>query len=191
MVKKFYSSQINKLRDEARAKKQVTNSDKPQIIESFEKLTEKEEDEKKMQYRTDFLDQLYKLVDGHILPDTRKYVIIFNTNQFDSLFVGVDSRYDALMDRFEKYKFNMIGKPEIIHYLKCINDILQNYVRENTISNFCQTTINYICINDECIYDTIPADIKLTYRALHKLLRMHGFRIRDTIQAMVNSTQKN
>lgn len=185
-LESYISGQIDKMRAEARSSKQsVANN--VQTIETVEKMTDKEEDEKRIQYRTEFLDHLYRLVDGHILPDTRKYVIIFNTNHFDSLFVNMNKRFDALIDRFGKYKFEKINKQDIIHYLKCINNSLQSYLSNDDIKKKLNNDIfKEIYINDESIFEKINDDIKISYRSLHKILRMNGFRIKNTITALNN-----
>lgn len=181
-LKSFTENQIHKIRDESHCKKQC--SDNTQMVEICEKLTEKEEEEKKIHYHVDFLDQLYKLVDGHMLSDIRKYVIIFNTNDFTSLFSGMDDRYIALRDRFEQYKFEKIGKDEIIHYLKYFNNSLKNYssLEMDAKKNLCINKI--ICSED--YFEKISDDIKLTYRTLHKILQRHRFIIHDVIDVLKN-----
>lgn len=187
----YVSLQIHKLREDARGKKQ-TKDDKSQslIVESYEKLTPEEEAEKRSQIRNEFLDQLYKLVDGHILTDTRKYVIIFNTNHFDKLFSNTDERYGALLDRFQRYKFNKIGKSEIISYLQCIIVELQKKLAENEnnpkIENR-KLTIASLCKYNAEIFDQIPDTISITYRALHKVLRTVCFKIDAAIQILATS----
>ena len=105
-LKSYINNEIHKLREKSRSQKQVKDDkNNSSVVEHHEKLTEQEEQDEELKLKSQYLDQLYKLVDGHILPDTRKYVIIFNTNEFESMFTDVDSRYAALQDRFERYKF--------------------------------------------------------------------------------------
>ena len=179
------------MREEARGKKQIKD-DKTQnsVVESYEKLSREEENEKKIQIRNDFLDQLYKLVDGHVLSDARKYVIIFNTNNFNGLFLDTDDRYKALIDRFQKYKFNKIGKAEIISYLKCITNELKKKILESnngTITKLISDKKNIanLCAYDERVLDRIPDNISITYRTLHKILRSVSFKTESVIDILI------
>jgi len=186
-LESYISHQIHTYRDEARKEtKKDSTSGGPVLIESYAKLTEKEEDEKRIQLKNEFLDQLYKLVDGHTLPDIRKYVIIFNTNNFDRLFKNVDQRYDALKDRFQEYKFKKNGKKEIITYIKGIRDKVKEYCDDSSIPEekrmLFKTTASEFIAYDESIFDEIPDNIEVSYRTISKFLRKNCFNIADTIQ---------
>ncbi|AYV85499.1 MAG: hypothetical protein Satyrvirus20_6 [Satyrvirus sp.] len=161
-------------------------------MESYDKLTDKEEEEKVTQIRNEFLDQLLKLVDGIILPDTRKYVIIFNTNHFDRLFEKTDMRFNALRDRFQRYEFKKIGKDEVIVYLKNISLKLLDYsIEPNTNNNskkeIFQNIISKLNLKNENIFDNIPDDISISYRTLLKVLRKNCFNMLRTVEELQNT----
>lgn len=185
----YTDNQIQKLREDARGKKQLQDGkNQGTVIEGYEKLTESEENDKRIHIKNEFLDQLYKLVDGHMLSDIRKYVIIFNTNHFHRLFENVDSRFDALRDRFTKYKFDKIGKPEIIKYFDRFSERLKLFDGDETVprtkKELFKESVQQLCTYNINIYDEIPSTIKITYRYLHKLLRNHNFNIERTIRAL-------
>ena len=185
------SAQIEKLRNEARTKKQISGtgtSTEPTMIESCEKLTEEEEDAKRMFWRNEFFDKLYRLVEGQLICDNRKYVIIFNTNDFEKMFSNIDPRYDALKDRITKYKFSKIGKRNIIEYFKSFKNKLEDYSKEIKIDGQTNLSVlnnvqidNFITF-DSLLYDDIPETIEITYRKLQELFRNKNYSVQDTIE---------
>jgi DNA polymerase III delta prime subunit len=192
-LENYISNQIQKLRDEARGKKQHKDEKSGSIatIESFEKLTEKEEDDKKTYLKNEFFNQLYGLVDGHTLSDSRKYVIIFNTNNFEGLFLDANKIFTALRDRFQRYKFNKIGKSEIILYLKYINKAILNHLSSDAVTkNKKNIDISTISISNnykESVFDEIPDDIKISYRTLQKVLRNSCYKIEGTVKYLAKT----
>ncbi|XWV25598.1 hypothetical protein QJ856_gp0156 [Tupanvirus deep ocean] len=185
----YLDSRIDKMREQARQSKQIIDekSNSTTVIENYEKLTEKEEIEKRIQLKNEFLDQLYKLVDGHTLLNPRKYVIIFNTNDFDSIFKDTNPKYNALKDRFQRYTFTRIGKPEITKYLKWLNERLcDNTGIPEEKKKMYEGVIRKLCYTDDKIFDLIPNEIKLTYRTLHKILRNSHFNIEKTVNVLRN-----
>jgi len=185
-LESYISNQIHKLRDEARTKKQISG-EKNIETESHDKLSQSEENDKKMQIRMEFLDQLYKLLEGQILPDTRKYVLIFNTNNFNEIFLNVDKRFDALLDRFDKFKFDLIGKEDIIIHIENLSKKLENHEFDNMDKNkklLCKETINRLCQYDKNIFDQIPESIRISYRTLHKILKRNSYKIDKMIKEL-------
>lgn len=189
-LESYKLAQIHKLREEARNKKQITN-EKTQAVTIVEThpLSEKEELEKMSQIRNEFLDQLYKIVDGHTLSDVRKYVIIFNTNDFERLFADSDPRYLALRDRFQRYQFKKIKKNEVISYLKAISNKLNEYFLDSKIvKNTVSASASPLYIYDEKIFDQIPDNLEISYRTLYKILKNYCFNIVKTVDLL--STNK-
>ena len=184
----YLDSRIHKLREEARPKRQIKDdkNNVATVIESYDKLTLEEENEKRIQLKNEFLNQFHKLVDGLILSDARRYVIIFNTNDFTSIFKDADPRYDATKDRIQGYKFSKITKPEIIKCLKCLNDRLKNYYSTlpSIEKEIYAPIINKIYNNDDSIYDSIPPDIEITNRNLHFLSRKKCHNIAKTVKSL-------
>jgi hypothetical protein len=184
----YLNSQIHKLRDESRKKKQTVGDKVPMQMDFVDKLTEKEEEEKKIQLKNEFLDQLYKLVDGHMFNDGRSYVIIFNTNDFDSVFENTDKKYSALYDRFERYKFSKIGKKEIIKYLCWVNEQLKKWNPRSSLSiekqKMYSLLVDALCIRDEKILDNIHDEIAVTHRTLQKILKSKCYNINNVIDIL-------
>lgn len=181
-LESYINYSIDKLREESRSSKQ-TVSDKSSLIEKFEKLTNEEENDKKNQIKNVFFDQLYKLIDGHILSDMKKYVLIFNTNNFDLMFEKIEIRYVALRDRFQRYIFNKINKMEIIEYFKCIKKTFNDFYVKTDKKDKYELILNN---NKEINYNFIPDNIEITYRNLHKKLRDSHFDIIKTIDLLRN-----
>ena len=185
-LESYIDQKIHSLREDARTKKEVGKTDGASIVYKANKLTEIEEKEKKQQLHNEFLDQLYKLVDGLILADSRKYVIIFNTNNFDGLFQNTDKRYIALRDRFQQYKFIKNGKKEIIMYINNIICRMKHFITDNTIpennKKMYAHTVKQLTIYDEDILRHIPDKISISYRTLIKILRKNCFNIPNTIK---------
>lgn len=186
-LESYTSNQIQNLREEARGKKQTTDGKTSgMMVESFEKLTEQEENDKRVHIKNEFLDQLYKLVEGNMFSDIRKYVIIFNTNNFNKLFENVDERFDALRDRFTKYKFSRIGKNDIITYFECFRSKLLECKTNNTQKVISSTleNIKALCNYDLKVYEKIPESLAITYRTLFKLFRNNNFNVAQTINSL-------
>ena len=191
-IESYINTQIHKLREEARGKKTLSKGGEKSentVIETFEKLTPQEEEEKKIQLKSEFLDQLYKVIDGHVLSDVRKYVIIFNTNHFDTLFDGVDQKkYHALRDRFQKYKFYKSGKQEVISYIKNIIAKMQEYIEKpDTTSEkrkIYQDSFRSLFNCDDSILSGIPNDIQISYRSLLKIVRNSCFRPIEAVRQL-------
>lgn len=187
---------INKLREEARGKKQSSGGteNKKAVIENYKKLTPKEEDDKRLIIRTKFLDDLYKLVDGHMLPETIKFLLIFNTNHFDGLFDGVGVRYVALKDRFQRYTFKKMNKIDLINYLRCIGNKLKDHC-DNILATdqkkfALKPSIKLLCDYSDDIFDQIPNHIQITYRTAQKVLRRNSSNIKKTVMALCDETDE-
>jgi len=187
-LESYITNQIQKRREEASTKKQIQDGKSPAtIIEGVEKMTVAEEDEKKMHLKTEFLDQLYRLIEGTLLSETRRHVIIFNTNHFDRLFENVDKRFEAYRDRFSKYKFEQINKQEIISYFTHYKSKLQSYNPcdinpEKKV--LAERGVRMLCSYDDSVYNSIPENILITYRQLYKILRYNRFNVEITIKFM-------
>lgn len=183
----YVNSKIHSLREDARCAKNIGAGEKtPNTIETFKKLSPEEEAEKKIQIRNEFFDQLYQLVDGHILSDVRKYVIVFNTNSFEKLFENISPKYHALVDRFQKYEFGLICKEEIIEYLRCIINSTKQKIKEDNA--FAANVEKYDLMESidvkSNVFDQIPPDIKTTYRTLHKILRTNCCQMKAVIATL-------
>ncbi|AEQ32848.1 hypothetical protein CE11_00269 [Megavirus courdo11] len=194
----FVNKQIDKLREESRKSIQNTGNTVPgkmdqkseqNTVQSFIKLTPEEEVDKKRQYKTEFLDQLYNVIDGQCLQSNRKYVIIFNTNHFNKLFESCDNeKYEATRHRFEPYNFTKINKVGIINYLKFHNDLyIENMRTMNTDDDQHKiNTLHKMCISDEAIYDNISDNIQISYRKLEQIIRTNNYNIEDTIKSLMD-----
>lgn len=191
----YQNAFIDKLREESRKKSQTkTNNEVSE--DSFQKLTPEEEEQKKTQLKFEFLDQLYKLIDGHMLPDHRKYVIIFNTNHFDSFFEGAPERYNALRERFQKYDFGLISKDGITEYLKHVVSSLQDKINsEDNIADVSKSCVDNVRdmleSYDPSIFDQLTEEDTISYRSLHKILRLNYFNVTETVKYIVNNRQSN
>ncbi len=176
-IDKWFNSYCEKIiddyRNESRKKMETKTGQDSTVIESFTKLTVEEESDKKKQLQMDFLDKLYRLCEGLTLKTDKKYVIIFNTNDFDSLFVGSGKKYFALNDRFQKYEFTNVDKTGVIKYFEGIKQSLVNTPDIDTIINF-----------DSENYNLIPDNISISYRTLSKQLIDNCFDIMKTINSL-------
>jgi len=188
-LESYINCKIHICREEARVKKNTQTNDNQKSItsETYVPLTEMQEKEKKIQLKYDFLDQLYKLVDGLVLSDIRRYVVIFNTNNFDNLFNGIDERYKSLYDRFQIYKFRKNNKNEVISYLQGIYNKLKCYISEQSDSSRTHNILKLVQY-DPAIFSLIPDDICISYRSLLKILRTNCFELEKTIKALSDAS---
>lgn len=178
----FLDCQLQKYITEQQTMKQSKANEETNKIEPVVYcLNESEKLEKKIQIKNDFFDQLYKLVDGHLFSDTRRYVLIFNTNNFNNIFNGADERYAALKDRFQRYYFEKIGRSDIKFYLEEISKKLQNFAETSTTKKIDSTLLDTLCLYPDDIFEKIPQNLKISYRSLLKILRTHCFNITQTV----------
>jgi hypothetical protein len=191
----YINNKIDSFRSESRTKKEMKpgSGTEAVVLESFVKLTVEEEDDKKKQLRLDFLDKLYNLIDGQTLKNDRKYVIIFNTNHFDKMFEGAGPKYDATMDRFQRYTFRKINKVGIVKYVDGIKKKLANISTDSTIAvdkkKIYLEHIDRITNFDETIYDSIPDDFEISYRNLSKILIDNCFDIPKSLKFLSNNNK--
>jgi hypothetical protein len=179
----YLNNKIDSLQEEARNKQEKSENNKTVSV-SREKLTPEEEQIKRANLRDRFFDDLMLLMDGLMMQDIRKYVIIFNTNHFDKMFEECNPKYAALKDRFQKYHFSKSTKADIIYYFENIKEKLQFYLNTNPEDEDKQkyrTTCTSLIQYDKSIYDQIPADIQISYRSLLKVLKDKAFNIPDVI----------
>jgi DNA polymerase III delta prime subunit len=173
------STKIDSMREDARSKSET----KQGVTVGFSKLTPEEETERRIQLKNEFFDQLYSLVNGHILSDARKYVIILNMNGYDKLFQNIDPKFDALLDRFQKYKFDLIGKKEIIEYLENFIKEVKKNLNNQLLFPLIENNSLFGSLDNTCanMYDRIPNDIKISYRSLYKILISKNRNIEDIV----------
>lgn len=106
--------------------------------------------------KIDFLFSIAKLLDNNksICPT----VIIFCSNNFETIFNGVDmTHFNSLVTRFKKVKFESCDRNNLIGYLKFYNNILVNtkyYIPEQVL---------------EYHIKDIKEDLSITYRELDQI----------------------
>lgn len=187
----YLNNKIDTLQEEARNKQEKSENNKTVAV-SREKLSSEEEKSKRVNLRDRFFDQLMLLMDGLMMQEVRKYVIIFNTNHFDKMFENCDKKYIALKDRFQKYNFQQSTKKDIIYYFDNINSKLQEYLdtnRDDEDKQKYRTTCANLISYDKKIYDELPDDIKISYRSLLKILKDKSFNIPEVVLSLKESTE--
>lgn len=173
-LKSYTGIKINELREEARKVNESTSKEKETVVKCA-KLTGEEEIDKIKFIKEEFMDHLFKLVEGHILQPNRKYALIFNTNNFDDLFSNLDKRYDALISRFTRFNFKKINNKEIAIYLK------EFYKRVSSIKSGNNGEISNIKQPSDEIYKNIPDDYQTTYRDLYNNLKFYKYDVQKFI----------
>lgn len=181
----YINNKIDSFRNDARMKKETKQSNETTVLESYTKLTEEEEIDKKKQLKLDFLDKLYNLCNGEMLKSDKKYVIIFNTNHFNNLFEDSGPYYDALRDRFQPYEFIKSTKKDVIKFIEGIKNKIANITTNdfNDFNNLNKDVKNVVDF-DEKLYDEIPDNIQISYRSLTKILTDNCFDIAKSIHSL-------
>jgi hypothetical protein len=188
---------IDEFRNQSRKTTETVGKNNEKTVESYEKLTEKEEQEKRIQIHKQFLTKLYSLCDGQCLKNNVKYVIIFNTNHFDKLFEGMGEEFEATKDRFRQYTFINNNKTDIINITKDIRMKLKIKIdKKNNNTTDVPEIIGLDEINndtidvdgiidfDETLYNEIPNDIQITCRTLFKKVTDNSFNMPKIIDAL-------
>lgn len=179
-IDKWLDSYIDKQIKSIKNKAAETSIQKPTKDGKKETVTkesriiskEEENEERKMMKKT-FLDQLYNLVDGSLLASDKRYVIVFNTNHFDSMFYDCEPKHDATRKRIEEFQFNMIKKDDIVNY---VDNAIKKSVEFNKNSAIIKNATkhdlkvaNEIADNDITLLDNIPNDFETDYRTLNRI----------------------
>lgn len=190
---------LHKMREEARKKTSNNGKDGVSIVEGADKLTGEEELQYTIQIKEEFLNQLYNLIDGHLLSPRIRGTFIFNTNDFESIFEHCDNKkYEAIRNRFCQYHFDKSGKVEIIEYLENITKKLQSFNDDHgndkekiILKRWSETISQY----DKSILDDIPEQIKISYRELFKITCANYFIIPKIVAALnvycINNLKSN
>jgi hypothetical protein len=185
--------EINKKREEARVTKETVDKDgKPVATTKAEKMTEQEENELRLTRKCDFMDDLYKLIDGHVLPDSRRYVLIFNTNHFEKMFSfggkkDITAKYEALRSRFTRFHFNEVGRNEIGYWMDSICETIKMRATQRKEPLNEDFDMDAISTYDKKLLDAIPDNFKISYRNLFKVLRNSAYDLNQTLRFVTES----
>lgn len=110
-----------------------------------------------LEMRTHFLLSIQAVIEK--VGNMSCCVVVFCTNNFDTIFGGVDmTHFDSLRDRFNPISFEKCDKAEIIGYIQYHNDLMRDEegLYEEDI---------------ESLFYLIPDDISITYRSLDHLMK--------------------
>lgn len=178
-------AKITAMREEAR-KKSETKEGEAKIL--FDKLTPDEENAHRKQLLNDFFDQLYALINGNMTMGSRKYAFILNMNGYDELFGNIDKKYGALLDRFSKFDFNYIGKPEIIEYLENCAQQMRKKANDPELDSLMKgnTLIQSFDRLSPDVYDPIPDGIRISYRELYSIFISKNNSMSDIVDKLCN-----
>lgn len=169
----YIDNEISKLYDDSMKQKTSSSKDGPTIIEKTEKMTAEDESKKREKLKTEFLDSLYLLLEGQSLDTCAKYVLIFNTNNFETMFEGADvNKYYALRTRFHRYTFDPIGKRDIMYYLQYVHKKFCDYVKDETRPLHQREIAGEIIKHTyDGMYEDIPDNVSITYRELCNIIK--------------------
>jgi hypothetical protein len=185
--------EINKKREEARVTKESVDKDgKPVATTKAEKMTEQEEIDLRLTLKCDFMDDLYKLVDGHVLSDNRRYVLIFNTNHFERMFSfngkkEVAAKYEALRSRFTRFEFNEVGRLEIGYWMDSICETIRMRAAQRKEPLNDDFDMQAISSYDHALLAAVPKDFMISYRNLFKVLRNNAYNLNQTLRFVATS----
>ena len=142
------------------------------IEQKSEKMTKEEIEEQKLNIREEFLYSLLRVSEYDQF--THPVVILFVANNFDTIYDGVDmTHFKSLKSRFSEVQFESCDKPEIIDYLKYLNDtfFFNTKYYENDIEN---------------LITQIPNNIDIVYRDLKQISFRANFQIKEIINSLKN-----
>jgi len=169
-MRKYIGDKIAEMKKDKVEKVEVSNEKgQKEMTEKITKVevTSEQEKAEEIRIKEDFCHKLQVIVDGSHLTNFSQSIIIFNTNNFETMFEGVSKHYDALLTRFRPYKFDDIGKRDIVGYVEDI---------------FTRAEIDF----DRKLLDQIDDDIKISYRALTQQMQDSCFEIDDLINRLKN-----
>jgi hypothetical protein len=116
-------------------------------------FTPEQKVEKINELKESFCNVLQQLIDGDKLEKVKYSVVIFNSNDFEYLFDGVnDNLAVPLKRRFNHYTFNYIGYDDV-------KDFIKDIARKKGVE-----------LDEQRIFDKINKDIAISYRYLSIML---------------------
>jgi hypothetical protein len=119
-------------------------------------------------FRRDFLPLLLSILER--TSQTATCIVIFCSNNFDSIFNDIDMKhFHSLNDRFKRLKFNRCERDEIIGYLRYNNNKLVG------------TTLHVP--NLDSFIDSTP-DCQITYRKLNEIAVINAYNPEQIINAL-------
>lgn len=121
------------------------------------------------------LTTLQQLSDGERFTTNKNYIIIYNTNYFDSIFEGTSKHFNHIKSRLLKYTFEEIGKQDIID---CLHDI-ESHLQKNP-----KNTMSLKL--DQADFDKIPGNVKISYRHMFSILSATQYIVPDFIDRLGN-----
>lgn len=162
-LESYIEYRIQSLRDKSKCKKGAGET-------NYEAYTAEEEDDIRLRIKEECWDTLFRMFNGELFKDNRRYVFIFNTNHFDNLWIGATDRYDALKKRFGAFDFKACGKAEVVDFLRKMNNKLLEAVKSmDTQRAIYEKLVNELVATDEH-FNKIKSDVSIDYRSLMHLM---------------------
>lgn len=188
----FINNTIQKKNEEImRQIKQVDKEGKTTETKSaasdFSKEERELEDQKRRtKLKEDFLDQLYCVAEGQMLKNNHRYFIIFNTNDYEKIFSGVDEkRFLASRKRVEVYQFDEMNREVAIDYItKYIHKVAET--QPTGTGNFMvkkpQSIIDNTTNCDYQVLQKLRKDIKISHRDLKSIMDRYNYKLADIVE---------
>lgn len=141
-----------------------------QLSETKEALVVKSEKAFIVDKKTDFLFSMLRILERSDLSES--IVVIFCTNNFESIFEGVNLKHHAsLVSRFKQFNFEKCDQKELCNYLLHYNTAFLG-------------TEFYEEVDEKWIMENLRENISITNRALHHLSFEASYGVKETIRLL-------
>lgn len=147
----------NKLRKPGLIKSKLSIIKKPMTTAEIKEYLQELDNE--------FYKSLQRLIDGELIPNVTRLIIMFFTNNGQSIWDNLPDDLQSVKHRFTNFDFGYCDKKDVVSYL------VMMYKKLNIII-------------DEKLYDEIPESISISYRKLKMIIILCSYEITDIISKL-------
>jgi len=141
-------------------------------------LSDKEKENLRIRAKEKFCQELQLLLDGEKI-EFKRVIVLFNTNNFETIFEDTGRHYEAVSHRFAKIKFQRLNREEVIRFIKMTFDRLVSCEVEITNEN---SDIKKSWQQDYSLLAKIPADISISTRLLGQLMVISSYNLEKLVK---------
>lgn len=182
----YIDNSISESREQSR--RSTKNKDDKGTVTSednYVRLTPEEEQDKRHQLKCDALNVIYDIAEGkYFVNGDKKYVIIFNTNNFDTLFEGCNDHFKAHRSRITTINFELVNRENLIKYLKFFFGKFAEESKRLSIESKTNELGNIDYNVDNIDFSIIPPEITISYREIYEIFKLCSYDPAKVVQTI-------
>ena len=147
----------NKLYKVSKIKAKITSEKKPMTVNQIREYIQ--------ELDNDFYKTLQRLIDGEMLPNISRLIIMFFTNNGESIWDNIPDDLQSVKHRFTYFNFGYCNKKDVVAYLEMMYKRLSIKIDQN-------------------IYIPIPLNINISFRKLKSMIILCSYDIDEIISRL-------